>query len=178
MISFAPQFSGTVKIKSPMAPFLSQFKQRIESGRLAGQPHWRMRYAVSKFSDHELTFAASTFMSAINVGLNRVTLRELGPNQIEYNVTYRIWAAYCIGLGALLALLGVAFYFLVDIGKEIAHQRVVPDPALNLAIGTAIYWGSIIGWGILWPWVLIALHKSPVRKFLLRVIDEVDAASA
>ncbi len=116
MISFAPRFSGTVKIKSPIAPFLRQFKQRIDSGRLAGQPHWRMRYAVSKFSDRELSFAASTFMSAINVGLNRVTLREVGPNQIEYNVTYRTWAAYCVGLGAVLALLGVTCGLVLALG--------------------------------------------------------------
>ena len=177
MISFAPQFSGTVKIRTPVAPFLRQFKQRMEAGLILGEPHWRWRYVVEEFSDSELTFGAATFMTAINIGLNRVTLHKVGPNQIEYKVTYRIWAAYCVVLGAVLALIGFALYFFLDIGEVIACQRILPDAGLNQAVGLAIYWGSIIGWGILWPWVLIGLHKSPVRKFLLRIISEVDISS-
>jgi hypothetical protein len=145
MISFAPQFSGTAKIRTPIAPFLRQFKQRIEAGQLAGQPHWRWRYVVNEFSDDQLSFAAATFMTAVNIGLNRVTLRKAGPNQLEYEVSYRIWATYCVALGAALALIGFTLYFFVDMRAVIARQRILPEPGLNHAIGLAIYWGQSSG---------------------------------
>jgi hypothetical protein len=34
----------------------------------------------------------------------------------------------------------------------------------------------VLFWGFVWPWLLVALHKRPVRRLLERIIAEVDAA--
>jgi hypothetical protein len=32
-------------------------------------------------------------------------------------------------------------------------------------------------WGFAWPWLLIALHKRPLRRLMNQIIVEVDAAA-
>jgi hypothetical protein len=73
MVLFSPAFGGTVSIRTPSTEFLERLRRRIDAGFLAGTPHWRSRYVVAQQTDRELTFRASGFMTAINVGLNQDT---------------------------------------------------------------------------------------------------------
>lgn len=36
----------------------------------------------------------------------------------------------------------------------------------------------VILWGFVWPWLLIALHKKPLRRLIAGLIAEVDAQAA
>lgn len=82
-----PSFHGQIQITSSGAVFLEAMKARVQSGLLMGKPHWRSRYAVTRHTQQELSFRASDIMTAINVGLNEVTLRSAGNRCVEYSVT-------------------------------------------------------------------------------------------
>ena len=60
-------------------------------GQIMGRPHRRARYLVTRHTRQELAFRAFDIVTAINVGLNEVTLRTFGDRNVEYSVTYRRW---------------------------------------------------------------------------------------
>jgi len=171
---FRPRFAGIVKIGSPGAEFLDRFERRVQAGLLTGKPHWRVRYAVTRRSDHELAFRACSLMTAINVGLNEVDLRILGDQSLEYVVSLRRWAAYAVVFGvSLCGLLGTAL---------IACFLLMPGLRSDIAAydgGATVFWGSVVFWGFLWPWLLAALlipmHKRFARQCLIHIIDQVDS---
>jgi hypothetical protein len=104
-------------------------------------------------------------MTAINVGLNRVQLRLLGDQWLEYVVTYRRWAAYAVALGAAIGAALIACFLLIpDVRRDIAAHEG----------GAVIFWGSVVFWGFLWPWLFIPLHKRSARQGLIHIIDQVD----
>ena len=88
---FSPSFTGKIQIASLGPMFLEGKKARVQSGLLMGRPYRRSRYLVTRHTRQELAFRASDIVTAINVGLNEVTLRTVGDRNVEYSVTYRRW---------------------------------------------------------------------------------------
>jgi hypothetical protein len=172
-----PSFDGHSQIASPAAVFLEGMRARVQSGLLMGKPHWRSRYAVTRYTQQELAFRASDMMTAINVGLNEVILRTAGNRNIEYSVSYARWAAYVIGLGAFLGIVLVLAFLFWDIEAQIGEYAFVADPVLNRSIGLALFWGLVLFWALVWPWILIVMHRPFARKLLDRIIREVDIAA-
>jgi hypothetical protein len=169
MALFSPTFCGTVRIRIPSTEFLDRLRRRIDAGFLTGMPHGRSRYVVTQQTDRELTIRAGNFMTAINVGLNQVEVRIPEDPWLEYVVTYRRWAAYCVALGALLGTALIACFLLMPgMRSDIAAHDG----------GTAVFWGSVTFWGFVWPWLLIALHKPFAKRCLNRVLAEIDSQAA
>jgi hypothetical protein len=48
-------------------------------------------------------------------------------------------------------------------------------PSLSTDQNLAVAWVIVVFWGFAWPWVLIAMHKRPLRRLVERLIREVDA---
>jgi hypothetical protein len=167
MAFFSPTFRGTIGLRTPSNEFLGRLQRRINAGFLSGMPHWRSRYVVTQQTDRELTFRASNFMTAINVGINHVEVRIHEDLWLEYVVTYRRWAAYCVALCALIGmLLAGGFLLFPDLRADVDHG------------GAGIFWGMVTFWGFVWPWLLIALHKPFAKRCLNRVLAEVDSQAA
>jgi hypothetical protein len=157
--------------------FLEGMKARVRSGLLMGRPHWRSRYTVTNHTQQELAFRASDIMTAIDVGLNEVILRTPGNGTVEYSVSYLRWAAYVVGLGALLGIGFIVAFLFWDIQAQLDRYPLLSDPVLNRTIGLAIFWGLIVFWSLVWPWILIVMHRPFARKLLEQVIREVDIAA-
>jgi hypothetical protein len=47
-------------------------------------------------------------------------------------------------------------------------------PGLSVDQNVAIAWMMALFWGFAWPWLLIAMHKKPLRGLVERVITDVD----
>jgi hypothetical protein len=171
-----PAFDGKVNIASSDAAFLEGMKTRVQAGLLTGKSHWRSRYAIAGNTEEELAFRASGMMTAINVGLNEVTLRTAGDHSLEYSVSYLRWAAYVVGLGACLGIAFVLAFLFLDVEAQIGRYSFVADPVLNRSVGLAFFWILILFWAVVWPWILIAMHRPVARRLLDRIIREVDAA--
>lgn len=176
MNSLSPGFAGRTRIASPGPAFLDRMEARVQSGLLTGKPHRRARYAVTRHTQQELAFRASDFITAINVGLNDVSLRAVGDGAVEYLVRYRRWAAYVVSLGALLGGAFVVAFLFLNIGAQVERYPLVRDPALNRSVGLAVLWGLIGFWALVWPWLLVMLHRPAARRLLERIIREVDVA--
>ena len=177
MSLFSPRLRGQTEIASSSAPFLEAVKARIQSGLLTGKPHWRSRYTVTGHAQQEIAFRAADAMTAINVGLNEVTLCTAGNRRVEYSVSYRRWAAFVVGVSACFGIGFVAASLIWDIEARVARYAFVADPVLNTTVGLALLWGLVLFWAVIWPWILIAMHKPFARKLMDRIIQEVDAVA-
>ncbi len=171
---FSPQFSGKIRIKSSGPAFLEKMKARIQSGLLMGRPHPRSRYAVTTHTARELAFRAADMKTAINVGLNDAVLRVATNNEIEYSVTYKRWAAYCVGVGLVIGTALVAMLLWSRASIALGGNHLAADLSFGGPIVSALVWANIAFWCLVWPWLLIAMHRPFARKLLDRIISEVD----
>lgn len=173
-----PNTEGTVTIRSTAEQFFEGFRARVEAGLLTGRPHPRSNYVVTDASAAHLEICAADWWTAINVGLNRLKLRLLRPGQIRYDVQYWRWASYVLGLCGALGLVGVAVLLSIDVRGYIARHRSSMIPGLSIEQNLGVAWLMVLFWGFVWPWLLILLHKRPLRRLIARLIAEVDAAAA
>jgi hypothetical protein len=173
-----PEIEGTVAIRSSAERFLQAFRQRVTAGLLTGRPHPRSNYLVSEASPGYLEVRAADWWTAINVGLNRLELRPLQPSVIRYHVRYWQWTWYALGLSGGLGLVGLALFLSLDIRSYIAQHQNSMVPGLSVDQNLLIAWLMVLFWGFIWPWLLISLHKSPLRRLVTRLIAEVDASAA
>ncbi len=110
------------------------------------------------------------------MGLNRVEI-DLGPGAIRYRVRYWQWALYAIGLCGALGLVGVALLLSVDVRDYFTRHPRSLIPGVSIEQHVVIAWGMALFWGFIWPWLLISMHKRPLRGLVTRLIAEVDAGA-
>lgn len=165
---------GRAAIRTDPRSFVEAFTRRVEAGLLTGRPHQRSRYEVTRVGTDRLTFSAKDAATAFNVGLNEVEVAVTSPGEVTYDVRCPRWAGYAVALSAVLGGALAVTFLLFDVrGYAAAHPELYlglsPDQSVALA------WGMALFWGVAWPWILIALHKRPLRRLMERLIAEVDA---
>lgn len=173
-----PEIEGTVTIQSPVERFLRAFRRRVGVGLLTGRPHARSRYTVSDEGPEHLAFFADDWWSAVNVGLNRVELSQVQPGVIRYRVRYWQWARYALAVSGGLGLLGIGLLLSVDVRGYMASNPTATISLLSLDQNVFAAWFMVLFWGFVWPWLLISLHKRPLRGLITRLITEVDTEAA
>jgi len=172
MSLFAPTFGGSFVPRLEGRVFLDRFARRVEAGLLMGRPHFRSRYSVVNRSSDELVIRSNDFWTDFNVGLNDITLRLGRDGAIEYRVTFWRWlrggVVFCGAMG--VAFLVMYFLPLPEPWNITAQLKRYP-PSWE-----PFFWGSLVWWGVIWPWVLAAAHRGPANRFLRHILGEVDAA--
>lgn len=170
-----PEIRGTVEIRCAPAQFLQAFRQRVAGGLLSGKPHPRSNYVITQAGPDRLHVRAADWWTAINVGLNELDLRLPQQGTVCYQVRYWRWASYALGLSGMLGLIGVLLLLTLDVRGYIARfpERMLPGLSAdqNLLLG----WAMVLFWGFVWPWILIVLHQSPLRRLVTRLVMEVDS---
>jgi hypothetical protein len=174
----APQISGTVPIRASSFQFVEAFQQRVAAGLLTGYPQKRSNYCVISASPDDLHVEAADWSTAISVGLNDITLRLPHPGSVHYDVRYWRWASYAIGLSGVMGLIGLVLLLAADVRGYIAAHSTARLPRLSIDQNLLIAWAMVLFWGFAWPWLLIALHKRPLRQRIVRLVSEVDAVAA
>jgi hypothetical protein len=177
-MTLAPKIEGVVPIRSSAAQFVAAFGQRVAAGLLTGQPHPRSNYQVAEESAVMLRVRAADFWTAINVGLNDLELRLPSRGSVQFRVRYWRWAAYGVGLCGVLGLTGLVLLLAFDARGYIARNPMSRLPGLSIDQNLAIAWGMVLFWGFVWPWLLIAVHKRPLRRLVEQLVREVDALAA
>ena len=177
-MSVVPAIEGSVSIQSPADRFLAACRQRVAAGLLSGKPHFRSNYVISDAGPDRIEIRAHDWWTAINVGLNTVKLRHVHPNIITYHVEYWRWAQFVLGLSAALGLVGLILLLAVDVRSYIAEHLSSMIPGLSIEQNLRIAWLMVLFWGFVWPWLLIWLHKRPLRGLITRLIAEIDATNA
>lgn len=174
----APKVEGVVAVRSSAVQFVAAFRRRVAVGLLAGRPHPRSNYRVVEEGVGLLRVRAADYWTAINVGLNELELRLPSSGSVEFRVQYWRWAFYALGLGAVLGLIGLALLLALDVRGYIARNASARLPGLSIDQNFGIAWVMVLFWGFAWPWLLIALHKRPLRRLVERLVREVDAEAA
>jgi hypothetical protein len=158
--------------------FVAAFARRVESGLLSARPGSRNHYAVTQRAPDRITFRATDWWTAINVGLNDVDIAIRGDGTARYSIDYSRWAVYAVGLGAVIGTILIATFLAVDIRGYIERHPASRLSRLSIDDSAAIAWAMALFWGFVWPWILIALHKQPLARLIDRVIAEVDGSTA
>jgi hypothetical protein len=173
-----PELEGSASIRSASGPFMQAFAERVKAGLLTGRPHPRSNYVLDRAGPDQLFVRAADWKTAINVGLNQLELRHVPPDRIQYTVRYWRWAQYALGLGAAIGVIGLALLLGADARGYIERNPNSMIPGLSVGQNLAVAWAMALFWGFVWPWLLIAMHKRPLRQLVARLIAEVDARAA
>jgi hypothetical protein len=174
-MSLAPRIEGRIAIRSSAAQFKEALCRRVEAGLLSGRPHPRSNYRVAHAGPEDLRIRAQGWWTAVNVGLNDVEVHLSRPGFVDFRVRYWRWSAFVIGLGSLLGIAGLVLLLAFDMRGYIAREPGARLPGLSIDQNLGILWGMVVFWGFVWPWVLIVLHKGPLRRLVKRLVAEVDA---
>ena len=170
-----PQIEGNLSFQASSSEFVKAFYRRVENGLLTGQPGPRSNYQVTESGPGRLRVRAGDWWTAINVGLNDLDLSLLKNGILHYHLRYWRWAIYCLGLCGVLGIVGVIFFLSLDIRSYITNNVNARIPGLSIEQNVYFAWGNLVFWGFVWPWILIALHKRPLRRLVARLVNEIDA---
>ena len=171
---FAPRIEGVVPARSSPGQFVAAFRRRVVNGLLLGQPSPRSNYHIVEDGADTVRVRAADSSTAINVGLNDLELRCAPSGSVQFRVQYWRWAAYVLGLSGVLGFVGLALLLTLDVRDYIARHAAARLPGLSVAQNLGIAWIMVLFWGFIWPWLLIALHKRPLRRLVERIVREVD----
>jgi hypothetical protein len=94
---------------------------------------------------------------------------------VQFRVLYWRWASYALAVSGVLGLIGLVLLLILDVRGYIARHAVTMMPGLSTDQNLALAWVMVLFWGFAWPWLLIALHKRPLRRLVERLVREVDA---
>jgi hypothetical protein len=175
---FEPHVAGTGSIRAEPRVFLAGLARRVTSGLLGSDSSpSRTKYEVTTQSHDRLAFRATNWMTAFNVGLNDVELIVMPDRQVVYTIAYKRWAAYGLLLSAVIGFALAGIFAVVDIHRYVERNPASQLPGLSVDQNVAIAWGMVLFWGFIWPWLLIGMHKRPLRRLMARIIAEVDDTS-
>lgn len=172
---FFARTEGTASVHTEAQAFVAAFVRRIETGLLPGTSPNRCRYVVTRHNRDGLAFRATNWLTAFNVGLNDVELAVGSDGRVRYTIRYRQWAAYALVGSGAFGLVFIGFLLIFDIRGYIARHMASMIPGLSIEQNVAVAWAMALFWGFAWPWILIALHKKPLRRLMERLVAEVDA---
>jgi hypothetical protein len=174
-MSLTPQIEGAMPIKASKSQFNAALRQRIENGFLTGRPGSRSNYQIVESQPETIQVRAVDWWTAINVGLNDLNLSFSKSGKLHFRLQFWRWAIYCLALCSVLGLMGVALFLALDIRSYIANNAGARIPGLSNDQNLYLAWGMLLFWGFVWPWILIAFHKRPLRKLLAKLVSEIDA---
>lgn len=162
-MSLAPEFQGQWVSDPIPDDFVARVRRRVESGLLIPGNRVRADYRVRSEERDSISFGAEGFGTAYAIGLNEVTLRRVGRDQVHYHVTFWRWTRMAVVHSLLLGLTLAALYA----GVPGVRREVHAYPS-----GPPIFWGMLGFWSLAWPWLLTAFHRGPAERALRRILHE------
>jgi hypothetical protein len=165
--AFSPAYAGVIEVSAVPDDFIERMARRVETGLLRPGSRTRADYVVRSRSRDAISFAARGFWTAYSIGLNEVELRRESMQRIAYHGSFRRWATYAALHGlALSAVILVAVLAWPD-----GRGQVSATP-----YGWPLFLGLLAFFGLVWPWLLVAIHRRIVARSLEGIVREVVAA--
>lgn len=161
---FTPEFDGQLTLERLPDDFAARIQHRVEDGLFVPGRRQRANYRVTSLDRDTVGFVAEGLPTIYAIGLNEVTIRRSGRNQIAYHVSYSGWTRIAVGHGALIGIAFLLGYILI--------------PALRSSIaaypsGAVLCGGIVAFFSLAWPWILTAFH----RRFAERALQDVLGAT-
>jgi hypothetical protein len=164
---FSPVYDGGIDFEAVPDDFAERIARRVRTGLLVPGRRGRANYVVEKQGVDAISFSARGFWTAYNIGLNDVELRRDGQKRIVFHGSFRRWTLYAAIHGLVLALvILLGILVLPDARNEIART----------SWGWAFVGALLVFFGLLWPWLLVAMQRRFVPRALERIVRESLAA--
>ncbi|HZL84387.1 MAG TPA: hypothetical protein VFD07_03315 [Candidatus Krumholzibacteria bacterium] len=154
---FLPQFEGHIAVPQIPRDFTARVAERVRTGLIAPGSRRRAEYEVESLSADCIAFRATALSTAIAVGLNEVVV-ERKAAEIFYRARYWRWTLYCVTLGAVL--------FVILMAGSFVWPQIAGSADRSLLFLHAGFWGLV------WPWLLTAMHKRFAARCLERILRE------
>lgn len=163
-MNFRPEFEGRIEIADMPEDILQRVAGRVEEGLFVRGSRLRANYAVIEQDEAHLRFTAQDRWTAINVGLNDVTIRRGGAAALTYFVTYWQWLKMCLMVGGAVAaaVLGAVLFT-----PDLLRRAWAEAPWVIALIGV-----NMAFWCFAWPWLLAAMHRRPAARCLESILLE------
>jgi len=174
-MNWKPHFEETLRIQASSAHFIAALRERIRSGLITGQSSSRSNYSIAESTPETIRVRAVGWWTAINIGLNDLNLDLTNPGTVHFRLHYWRWAIYCLVLCFALGTGGALLFLKIDIRDYISNHPDSRFPGLSIDQNLYFAWGSLLFWGLIWPWILIAYHKRSLRRLIVRLVREIDA---
>ena len=174
-MNWKPRIEETLRIQASSARFISALHERIRSGLLTNQSRQRENYSIVESTPKIIQVRAIGWWTATNVGLNDLNLNFADPGIIHFRLDFWRWSVYCLGLSLALGLGGALTFLMIDIRDYITDHSGSRIPGLSIQQNMYFAWGILSFWALIWPWILIALHKRTLRRLIVRLVGEIDA---
>lgn len=165
---FHPSFEGVWKPERLADGFGEALSARVRSGLLPRAKPRRNRYELESHGSDFVRFRSTTLLTGANIGWNEVEVRVDRPaGKARYSVLYWTWARYCVFLG-----LGLLAFFALVFGLAWAWGTV---SLATVSPGFLVFGAPMIAfWCLLWPWILVAMHKKHAKAGFENLLAEVN----
>ncbi len=164
MNPFIPEFHGDLEVPRIPDDFVVRMRKRVEEGLFVPGNRRRAKYSVRSAGRDEITFGADDFLTAYNVGLNEVSVRQRGSCAVQYQAKFWRWTWTTLAHGAVLGLMMVISAVAIpDVRRQVD----------SYAFGPLLFGVLLLFWSVLWPWILTAIHRRFAEKALRRILVEV-----
>ncbi len=167
MSFFLPRIQGTLEVGRVPEDLVGAIRRRVENGLLQPGVRKRANYVVRRETQGAIDFGAADWWTAVAIGLNEVQVRRLSDGRLAYSITFWRWAGYVIVLGAVIGAALIGSLLFEYVRREVMEQG-----------GLVVFLSIVLFWAVVWPWVLIAMHRLVVRKQLERILRQLVEAEA
>lgn len=167
MGAFSPTYRGSIELDTVPADFTDRIERRVESGLFVPGSRTRANYVVCDKSPDQIRFMANDFLTAYNIGLNTVVLKRTGQHTITYRGRFWKWALFAVVQAFVIAtLIGLALLALPG-----AREQISGYPGGLLLVGALL-----VFFGLIWPWILVAIHGRFAARAVERIVRQAVAA--
>ena len=169
---FKPEVSGKWQPDKLSKDIISALTERIRNNGLLAPTASKARnsYEILESGYDRLHFRSTGLLTSIAIGLNDVNVRidQMQANTLNYTIKYWTWAKYSIFLcfGILILVPGILYFT----QYKIISQSMNEIPGAVNSIPLFIFLGNALFWGLLWPWILIAIHKKHACRALEHIL--------
>ena len=165
---FSSAYEGSIEFGSLPTDWADRMARRIDTGLLSPGSRRRANYVVRSKSSEAVSFFADDFWTAFNIGMNDIELRRADGNRVAYRGSFRRWAAYAAiqGLAVVGAIL-IAVLLWPGGRAEVARYGVWGWPLLIILLAS---------FGLVWPRLLVVMHRPFAARALERIVREAVAA--
>jgi hypothetical protein len=161
-------YDGSIEFDPLPTDWVERMTRRIETGLFMPGSRRRANYVVRSRSFDAVSFSANDFWTAFNVGLNDVELRRAGANGVAYHGSFNRWAVYAAIQGVVVAgavLLVVLLW--PGVRGEVDRYGAWGWPLLLILLAF---------FGLVWPRVLVVMHRPFASRALERIVRQAVAA--
>lgn len=161
-------YEGSIEFDPLPTDWADRMARRIETGLLTPGSRRRANYVVRSKSSDAVSFSADDFWTAFNIGLNEVELRRADGNRVAYHGSFSRWASYAAiqGLAVTGAVLIVVLFW-PGARAEVARYGGWGWPLLIILLAF---------FGLVWPRVLVVMHRRFASRALERIVRQAVAA--